>query len=68
MPDTNLKLTITLEMAKDAEDLIRQVVREEIALYMERTVRHRAWLPGSTLPRLVTPRSESRPASREETS
>lgn len=65
MPDTNLKLTITLEMAKDAEDLIRQVVREELALYMERTVRHRAWLPsGNSLPRFMTPR----PANREETS
>lgn len=62
MPE-NFKLTITLEMAKDAEDLIRQVVREEIALYLERVVRHRSWLPGSALPRLVT----LKPASREET-
>jgi hypothetical protein len=55
--------------ATELREMIRQVVREEIALHMERTVRHRAWGPaGSSLPRFMTPRSEPRPASREETS
>lgn len=50
--------------ATELKEMIRDVVREEIALYMERTVRHRAWLPaGNTLPRFMT----QRPARREET-
>ncbi|GHO99549.1 hypothetical protein KSF_095970 [Reticulibacter mediterranei] len=53
--------------ATELREMIRQVVREEIALHMERVVRHRAWLPGSALPRLVTPSHTSRSASREET-
>jgi hypothetical protein len=50
--------------ATELKEMIREVVREEIALYMERTVRHRAWLPnGNAVPRFMTPR----PAKREET-
>jgi hypothetical protein len=52
MPD--FKITITLDMAQDAEEFIRKLVREEIALHMERTVRYRGWGPAAaTTPRFL---------------
>jgi hypothetical protein len=49
-----MTLTITLGVAQDAEEFIRKLVREEIALHMERTTRYRGWGPAKdTLPRFL---------------
>ena len=36
-------IKVTLEMAQDAEEFIRELVRDEIAKAMEKQVRSRGW-------------------------
>lgn len=51
--------------AAEFVEMIRQVVREEIALHMERSVRYRGWGPAKdTMPRFLR-KGESMPTREE---
>lgn len=43
--DKNKKVQISVEMAQDAEEFIRNLVREEIKKYLQQEVRSRGWQP-----------------------
>lgn len=43
--DINAKVQVTLEVAQDAEEFIRNLVREEIKKYLQEEVRSRGWQP-----------------------
>ena len=48
--DKNKKAQISIEMAQDAEEFIRNLVREEIKKFLQEETRSRGWKPVQNWP------------------